>query len=73
MSTEKARYEKLDGLRAFAAIGIVMMHVLANGGYEIDGFLFERLIPSFTDFVFLFMVISAFSMCCGYYEKVLNA
>lgn len=73
MSVGKERYEKLDGLRAFAAIGIVMMHVLSNGGYEINGFLFERMIPSFTDFVFLFMVISAFSMCCGYYEKVLNA
>lgn len=30
------------------------------------------MIPSFTDFVFLFMVISAFGMCCGYYERMLS-
>jgi peptidoglycan/LPS O-acetylase OafA/YrhL len=65
----KERYDNLDGLRAYAAIGIVMMHVLANSRYVVNGFLFSRMIPSFTDFTFLFMVISAFSMCCGYYEK----
>lgn len=67
------KYDKLDGLRAYAALGIIMMHVLANGGYALDGFLFDRLIPSFTDLVFLFMVISGFSMCCGYYDKIANA
>lgn len=67
------RYDKLDGLRAYAAIGIVMMHVLANGGYALGGFVFDRLIPAFTDLVFLFMVISGFSMCCGYYDKIVNA
>lgn len=30
------------------------------------------MIPSFTNFVFLFMTISAFGMCCGYYHKMLN-
>lgn len=65
----KERYDNLDGLRSYAAIGIVMMHVLANSKYVVHGFLFSRMIPSFTDFTFLFMVISAFSMCCGYYEK----
>lgn len=29
-----------------------------------------RVIPWFTDFTLLFMVISAFSMCCGYYERI---
>lgn len=65
----KERYDNLDGLRSYAAIGIVMMHVLANSKYVVHGFLFSRIIPSFTNFTFLFMVISAFSMCCGYYEK----
>lgn len=69
---EKMRYDNLDGLRAYSAIGIILMHVLANGGYELDGFLFSKLIPSFTDLVFLFMVISGFSMSCGYYEKIIN-
>lgn len=65
----KERYNNLDGLRAYAAIGIVMMHVLENSSYNVHGLFFNKVIPSFTDFTFLFMVISAFSMCCGYYEK----
>lgn len=65
-------YSALDGLRAYSAFGIVLMHVFVNGGYKINGFIFEELIPSFTNLVFLFMVISGFSMCCGYYEKIQN-
>ena len=66
------RYDSIDGLRAFSAIGIVLMHVLANGNYSLDGFAFDRLIPSFTNLVFLFMIISAFLMCCGYYDRIIN-
>ena len=66
------RYTALDGLRAYAAVGIVLMHVLANGDYALGGFVFSALIPSCTHLVFLFMMISAFSMCCGYYEKIIG-
>ena len=66
------RYDAIDGLRTYSAIGIVLMHVLANGDYGLNGFLFKSLIPSFTNLVFLFMVISGFSMCCGYYEKIVK-
>ncbi len=66
------RYDAIDGLRAYSAIGIVLMHVLANGHYDVEGFIFDELIPSFADLVFLFMVISGFSMCCGYYDRILN-
>lgn len=65
-------YGALDGLRAYAAIGIVLMHVLANGQYAQNGFVFERLIPSFTNLVFLFMVISGFAMSCGYYDRLIG-
>lgn len=68
----KERYEALDGLRGYSAIGIVLMHVLGNGAYEIGGFVFESLIMSMADLVFLFMVISGFSLCCGYYEKMVS-
>ena len=68
----KKRYKNLDGLRAYACIGIVLMHVLANGGFGLKGFVFEKIIPSFTNFTYLFMLLSAFSMCCGYYEKFKN-
>ena len=66
------RYNNIDGLRALSALAIVMMHVLINGGYQMKGFVFEFVLPSFTHFVFLFMIISGFSMCCGYYEKIKN-
>lgn len=69
---ERKHYGAIDGLRTIAAIGIAMMHIRANSGYHIEGFVYNRMIPSFTNFVFLFMVVSAFGMCCGYYEKVLN-
>ena len=65
-------YDNLDGLRPYAAIGIVMMHILANGKYNASGFIFENLIPSFTNLTFLFMIVSAFSMCCGYYQRFKN-
>ncbi len=68
----KKKYYALDGVRAFACIGIVMMHVLANGNYNLNGFFFNRMIPSFTNLVFLFMAISAFGMCCGYYDGFLD-
>ncbi len=66
----KERYENLDGLRAFACIGIILMHVSANGNYGLSGFVFDSIIPSFTNFTYLFMILSAFSMCCGYYESI---
>lgn len=69
---EKSRYNSLDGLRAYSAIGIIMMHVLVNGQYALGGFVFNELIVSFTDLVYLFMAISGFSMCCGYYDKIVN-
>ena len=65
----KERYEGIDGLKAYAIIGIALMHVLSNGNYDLGGFLFGRLIPSFTNLVFLFMMVSGFGMCCGYYQK----
>ena len=68
----KKHYGTLDGLRMIAAFGIVMMHIQANTDYQLSGFIYDRVIPSFTNFTFLFMVISAFGMCCGYYEKVLT-
>lgn len=70
----KTDYSAIDWMKACAALGIILMHVLANGGYAVPeegvtGFIFTQLIPSFTHFVFLFMVLSAFGMCCGYYDR----
>ena len=65
------RYGALDGLRAYAAIGIVLMHVLSNIGVKpSENYVTEVLIPWFTDFTLMFMVVSGFSLCCGYYDRV---
>lgn len=49
------------------------MHVQANLTNKPDfGLLSFPIISSLGMFVLLFMIISAFSMCCGYYEKVKN-
>ena len=47
------------------------MHVLANITLKpTDSFVTLSLIPYLTNFTLLFMMVSAFSMCCGYYERV---
>ena len=47
------------------------MHVQANLMIKpSDNILTGNVIPWFTNFTLLFMIISAFSMCCGYYERV---
>lgn len=68
----KERYENIDGIRAYACIGIVLMHVLANGNFNLTGFIFEKFISSLGNLTLLFMLLSAFSMCCGYYERFQN-
>lgn len=50
----------------------MMMHLKANNAYKIEGFIYNNIIPSFSSFVYLFMVISAFGMCCGYYNKIIQ-
>lgn len=69
---QKERYEGIDGLKAYAIIGIALMHVRSNGEFNMEGFLFKKLIPSFAHLVFLFMMVSAFGMCCGYYYKIID-
>ena len=66
------KYYGIDWLRAMSCIGIMAMHVAVNNRYEIDGFIYGCLIPSFADLVFLFMAVSAFGMCCGYFGKVMS-
>lgn len=65
------RYNTLDGLRTVACIGIIFMHILTNINHNFNK-AFSTLINEANNFVFLFMVISSFSMCCGYYNKIKN-
>lgn len=66
------RYGAINTLRTISCVGILMMHVRANNNYAISNFAYDTIIPSFTNFVFLFMTISAFGMCCGYLDSFLN-
>lgn len=65
----KEWYENIDGIRVYACIGIVMMHVFTNGNFCLTGFVFEKFISLLGNLTLLFMLLSAFSMCCGYYEQ----
>lgn len=69
---EKTRFDGINGLRAIAAIGIIIMHVAANTTYNIGSPIYTKIVPMFGLFTFLFMVISAFCLCCGYYDKLKN-
>ncbi|MCD7854417.1 MAG: acyltransferase [Clostridiales bacterium] len=78
--SEQKKYNNLDGLRTMAALFIIIMHVLFCGSYVIggghtdslSGYIVNHLITQCTFFVRLFFMISGFSMCCGYYEKIKN-
>lgn len=66
------RYDGIDALRTFGCIAIVLWHVYANAGVTIGGFIATDILPSFNYLVYLFMMISGFGMCCGYFEKFRN-
>ncbi len=66
---KKQHYDGLDGLRTFAALGILILHVETNGNFGFDGFFHTQVIPALGWPVFLFMMISGFSLCCGYYDS----
>ena len=68
---KRENYNSLDGLRAYSAIGIAMMHFLANiKSGQLSWMPANHVISFFTNFVYLFFIVSAFSMCCGYYERM---
>lgn len=69
-TSHRPHYGTLDGLRAIAVIGIVMMHVISHSPITKGNYFTAHIIPDYTNFTYLFMVLSAFSMCCGYYQKV---
>lgn len=65
------RYDALDGLRALACICIVLMHVMSNMNVLLSSnWLTTKVIPFAGNFVLLFMMLSAFSVSCGYYDRI---
>lgn len=68
----REHFDNLDGLRAISCICIIAMHIRANADYQIGGWFFNRFVPSWTQFVPLFLMISGFGMFCGYYNAFRN-
>jgi len=66
---EKEHYDNLDGLRVISCLAIIAMHIRANSSYQISGWAYNTMVPSWTQFVPLFLMISGFGIFCGYYEK----
>jgi len=67
---KRLRYDALDGLRAIACVGIVLMHVKCNMAIQPSkSFITESVIGFTHDFVLLFMMVSAFALSCGYNSK----
>ncbi len=64
------RYDSLNGLRAYSAILIILVHVVQQTNIINSKSNFYKISSQFGWLVFLFMIISAFSMCCGYYNKI---
>lgn len=64
------RYDNLDGLRSFAAVGIVLMHIMTNTKFQLPENVLINIIGMAGLLVQLFFMISGFSMCCGYYERI---
>lgn len=68
--SEVKKYRNIDALRSFGCLAIITWHVKANTNFNGGGVLTERIIPSFDYLVYLFMIISGFGMCNGYYQKL---
>lgn len=69
---DNKRYENIDCLRTISCFAIIAMHIQANTEYKINGFVWDTVVPSWTWLVYLFLLISGFGMCYGYYEKIVN-
>ena len=63
-------FDAIDGLKTISCLCIVTMHILANAHYQI-GAIYPKIIQ-WSNFVFMFFIISAFGLCCGYFEKIRN-
>lgn len=70
---QKKKYTGLDGIRAIACLTVVLVHVFTNAKYDVHGFLFSQGFRFINNVVLmLFMTVSGFGMCCGYYDRMLN-
>lgn len=68
----RRKYDSLNGMRAYSAIAILAMHVLENSEYTGIASTVSTKVDLLKWLIYLFMIISGFSLCCGYYERILH-
>lgn len=68
MVQTRENYPALDGLRGVSCICIVMMHMRAASCYT-GGYFWNGIIGTWEITVFLFLMLSSFGMCVGYYDR----
>ena len=70
MENEKLRFVGIDALKVCSCLAVVAAHLLYNSDFDI-GSLYSEIFLLRKAF-FVFFIISAFGLCCGYYDKILN-
>lgn len=65
------RYSSLEGIRGWSCLLIVMAHIYLNAVYQL-GSSYRKVMLLAVEMVFLYMVISGFSICCGYCTPLTN-
>lgn len=71
MNSQK-KYDGIDFLRVIACFCIIMMHILKNNTYSMNNQIFIKVVSEFTDFTLLFMTLSSFGLCMGYYDRMIS-
>ena len=65
------KYDAIDGLKVIACLGVILVHVLANGKYNLNPIAKE--VANFgKPLLNMFFIVSAFGMCCGYFRRILD-
>ncbi len=68
----KERYNSLNVVRTLGCIVILMFHVMVNENYNLKNDFVVILGFTAVCLMYFFMTISAFGLCSGYMEKILN-
>ncbi|HFI0049453.1 TPA: acyltransferase family protein [Streptococcus suis] len=70
MEKEKIHFGGIDGLRTISCMAIIAMHIRSNTNYHLSSFFYDEVVSSWTELVYLFLMISGFALSVGYYDKV---
>lgn len=63
-------YKALDGLRTYATLAVFLKHIFGNIIVKPSPNILTDTILCMTDVSFIFMILSGFSISCGYYDRI---